>query len=796
MDPLANAVRIPPTEAVLDIDCAFGGDYPELIVSGWRALPEPRIERVSLVDGSGMLVPVPFQSHVEPHPEGNLVLERRPVHRSEGIRFTLRIDSFGVEDPTALWLEMEDEVSYCFDLRSHLSVQVPEGAKRRLLQSLMVPDQVSPAGSPNPSGSLDADQCFDSDSIYVPAASSHGTMAPAVVDACAEAVIAGGASADNKGVVSRMPHGSEGPENPLPELVGPLGQGKLEIDRAFTAENGELVVVGWLAAARPDIQRVAVVDQHGTAVPVAFRQHAQARPDVAQGVAIPSGASCVGFELLANFSGLQPPTGLRLQLSDGECYSVDLRRHLAAPVPRTERHSSLRSLHETCETAAGARALGLGDGTVLMGSIDLWHRINDQVTAATGWCRILDDVRTNVMVRTAKGGFSCDPDHIITYRRQDEGRPPVTGFMIQFHSAEERPASLHFEDKTGVSWTLSFPPTPLGRDEWIQHINSQYAECARQYEFLPEQRSKIDDFFVGLVSAVRSSVLMTSGVLDEDRFGPKAIAPAVSVLVPLAKSHPGLTPLRMQKLTADPFVRQQELLFVAEAGPEVAVHLRSLARWHRMYGTCARLLVVGKGTDLGGAVNLGASAATAPHLLLLGPQTVPGPAGWLELLLEDCRRDPTVAAVGARLIHFDGSVHHIGIGWRPDPAGGEFPVPMCPFRGLDQKLVSLFGVVDVPAVSAACLLAPTAVFESVGMFDSYFLGGECVDTDYCLRARKKGRRVLCDHRALLYYADAAQEAPTLPAVFRRYNTLRFHRRWKQAITEEFAITDQLFRFSP
>lgn len=130
--------------------------------------------------------------------------------------------------------------------------------------------------------------------------------------------------------------------------------------------------------------------------------------------------------------------------------------------------------------------------------------------------------------------------------------------------------------------------------------------------------------------------------------------------------------------------------------------------------------------------------------------------GWLTRMRSLAAR-PEVGAVGATLLYGHGTVQHcgvlIGIGGSADH-GHKF----ARFKnGNDRALgfnCSLVSTRDYSAVTAACLMMPSPVFEGVGGFDEELEVG-FNDTDLCLRVSKLGYAVLNDADSVLYHHESA-----------------------------------------
>ncbi len=146
------------------------------------------------------------------------------------------------------------------------------------------------------------------------------------------------------------------------------------------------------------------------------------------------------------------------------------------------------------------------------------------------------------------------------------------------------------------------------------------------------------------------------------------------------------------------------------------------------------------------ASDQGLAAATGRALLLLNPDTVPGP-GSLRVLAEFLDSHPDVGAVGPRVTYPDG---------RLQPQGGPLPTPgreMLSHVGLRQpgrsaqEMAWAYGrtdfdlEADVEQLSGVCLMVSRDALDRVGPLDTrFFMFYE--DVEWCRRIREAGYRVV------------------------------------------------------
>ena len=150
-------------------------------------------------------------------------------------------------------------------------------------------------------------------------------------------------------------------------------------------------------------------------------------------------------------------------------------------------------------------------------------------------------------------------------------------------------------------------------------------------------------------------------------------------------------------------------------------------------------------------VNAAVAATTAPFVLLLNNDTEMENRDWLDVMVEEAL-DPSVGAVGCRLVGEDGHTQHEGIALGLDGAPA-LNLDLGGYCNLDRA------VRDVAAVTAACVLVPRSAFDAVGGFDPALAVGYG-DVDFCLRLREAGYRILYTPHAVVRHLAQATRGKT------------------------------------
>jgi GT2 family glycosyltransferase/glycosyltransferase involved in cell wall biosynthesis len=171
--------------------------------------------------------------------------------------------------------------------------------------------------------------------------------------------------------------------------------------------------------------------------------------------------------------------------------------------------------------------------------------------------------------------------------------------------------------------------------------------------------------------------------------------------------------------------------------------------------------------------NRGAEKARGKYLVFLNNDTLVGD-GWLTALLDTFAEEPQAGIVGSKLIYPDGRLQEAGgIIWR-DASGwnyGKFDDPQRPEYNYLR---------EVDYCSAAALMIPKALFESVGGFDARYAPGYYEDTDLAFKVRQAGYKVLYQPMSEVIHHEGATGGTDLSTGAKRYqdiNRSNFAKTW-------------------
>lgn len=158
-----------------------------------------------------------------------------------------------------------------------------------------------------------------------------------------------------------------------------------------------------------------------------------------------------------------------------------------------------------------------------------------------------------------------------------------------------------------------------------------------------------------------------------------------------------------------------------------------------------------KGFNFSAINNFGRRYAAGQYLLLLNNDVEVLNGGWLTELVRQCAHPGGADLCGAMLYYPDDTIQHAGVvtglgGY----AGHSHKYHK---RGGSGYMFRAATVQDFSAVTAACLLVKTAVYDALGGLDEKF-SVAFNDVDFCLRARDAGFRVVWTPYAELYHYES------------------------------------------
>lgn len=181
--------------------------------------------------------------------------------------------------------------------------------------------------------------------------------------------------------------------------------------------------------------------------------------------------------------------------------------------------------------------------------------------------------------------------------------------------------------------------------------------------------------------------------------------------------------------------------------------------------------------------NFGAGFATGKYLLLLNNDTQVITMNWLESMLMYAQRED-VGAVGAKLYYGDQTIQHagivIGLGAHRTAGHTHYKINHDNLGYMGKLCYAQ----NVSAVTGACLMVKTSLYDELGGLDESFKIA-LNDVDFCLRLREKGYLNVFTPFAELYHFESASRGSDIEdkAKAERYNeeAKHFRDKWKEVL---------------
>ncbi|MFB9969000.1 glycosyltransferase family 2 protein [Pseudoroseomonas cervicalis] len=358
----------------------------------------------------------------------------------------------------------------------------------------------------------------------------------------------------------------------------------------------------------------------------------------------------------------------------------------------------------------------------------------------------IDDPDGQVLaLRPEQAGWLGPPLTLLPAREAEAGTPGRPLLAVgELDASTPPPRWLSLALADGTARRLPLPPALPAALETLQHWLGLACPA-------PEQIAPVFSRLLGPpLRALHAELAARPLAREELRLGQPPEAPRASLVIPL---YGRLDFMAFQAaLFSQGGVAADELIYVLD-NPAQAAEAAQLARSvQARFGLPLRLLLPGRRQGFGGASNLGLAAARGRHVCFLNSDAFPADTGWLDRLVGDLEADAQLGVVGARLLFANGTLQHDGMWFvaQPDFAGWPFP------RHLGKGLLpppAEPDLVDVPAVTGACMALRREVAVALGGFDPGYVIGDFEDADLCQRVLARGLRCRIDRAARLWHLE-------------------------------------------
>ena len=276
---------------------------------------------------------------------------------------------------------------------------------------------------------------------------------------------------------------------------------------------------------------------------------------------------------------------------------------------------------------------------------------------------------------------------------------------------------------------------------------------------------------------VKSSTLATTQqarsaieqIIDKTGTGefPQPVAnPKFSIIIPVY-NQVGYTLNCLRSILRSERNHEYEVILVDDCSSDISYALPALfknLRYYRNY----------KNQGFIDNCNYGASIATGEILIMLNNDTTVRP-DWLSVILRSFEEYESVGIVGAKLVYPDGRLQEAGgILW-DDGSAWNYG------RGQDPRATQYNYARFADYVSGACLAVRREEYLSCGGFDTAYRPAYCEDSDFCLRLRSRGRKVLYQPFLEVTHFEGVSSGTSLKEGIKKYqvvNSERLARKWR------------------
>ncbi len=373
------------------------------------------------------------------------------------------------------------------------------------------------------------------------------------------------------------------------------------------------------------------------------------------------------------------------------------------------------------------------------------------------------------------------PDVVAKYGDALRSHTTNCGFVVHVVDCVER-GSMAYVEIEATSGDVAYVRLRPSRLRGLGAIRNTLSNLAPRYD----EVQRTFDLIGPAISLLNEERLEAARTYREICFGTPPAAPICSVIVPLY-GRIDYMEVQVALLAQGAFAQHHELIYVVD-DPDGADAASLLAdSLFRRFGLPLRLLLLEENVGFAPASNAGLSVAQGSYVCFLNSDVFALQPDWLDALLDDFARHPSVGIVGPLLLFEDGTIQHQGLRYEALPEFSHWLFPMHPGKGSRPTTSRTLAV--HPSITGACMVMSRELASDLGGFDEAYIIGDFEDSDLCLRARQFGAASAVDHGVVLYHLERksqASGAETWRMNVTLYNAWLHQRRWAGRLAADAA----------
>jgi GT2 family glycosyltransferase len=321
------------------------------------------------------------------------------------------------------------------------------------------------------------------------------------------------------------------------------------------------------------------------------------------------------------------------------------------------------------------------------------------------------------------------------------------GFRVGYDGAQDYDLFLRASRKTS---RIAHIPKILYH--WREHEKSTLGDDSRKDMADVSGKAALSDFVRsnGIDAAVVSGYAKTNYLL---RYTIKG-SPFISIIIPF-RDKVELLKKCVDSIIEKTTYKEYELLLISNRSVEEKTfhYIDSVSENGRI-----KILYFDEEFNFSKLNNYAVRESRGEHFLFLNNDTEVISGDWVSCLLEHSQREE-IGTVGCKLLYPDGRIQHAGVVIGMTGFAGHV------FAGLPENYYNYFGFTDfvrnVMAVTGACMMVKSGLFEKAGGFnESFTICGS--DVDFCLRIHEMGYRNIYVPHAVLYHHESASRDSFIP----------------------------------